>query len=170
MSLEFWPASDWAMQSFSLALSDIGTSSNCHPGHRAINHPAGIRLHFLNSYQFLQGTKRPLWALGSKTVSSLWGFWFWFMSDVENDCGEREKVYTRTLFLLLSNFNKAVTKLLLIATECEHLLNSRSRSDRPLFVYIRASPCKLPHWRNCTKIKSSSSSHCKSPTWWSHYS
>eukprot|EP00064_Thunnus_orientalis_P002016 superscaffoldBa00000140_g2022 len=71
MSLEFWAASDWAMQCFSLALSDIGTRSNCHPGHRAINHAAGIGLHFLNSYQFLQGTKRPLWALGSKNVSSL---------------------------------------------------------------------------------------------------
>lgn len=60
MSLEFWAASDWAMQCFSLALSDSGTRSNHHPGHRAINHPAGTGLHFLNSYQFLQGTKRPL--------------------------------------------------------------------------------------------------------------
>lgn len=30
-----------------------------------------------------------------------------------------------------------MTKLRLIATECDHLLNSRSWSDQPLFVYIR---------------------------------
>ena len=41
------------------------------------------------------------------------------------------------LFLLLSTFNKALAKLPLIATECEHLLNSRPWLDRPLFVYIR---------------------------------
>lgn len=51
-----------------------------------------------------------------------------FMSDAENDCGERERKFTHILFLslLLSNFNKAMNKLLLIATACEHLLNSRS--------------------------------------------
>ncbi|KAI9528919.1 hypothetical protein NQZ68_015685 [Dissostichus eleginoides] len=65
MSLELWAASDWATQGSSLALSDSGTRSNHHPGHRAINHPAGTELHFLNSYQFLQGTKRPLWASSS---------------------------------------------------------------------------------------------------------
>lgn len=52
-----------------------------------------------------------------------------FTSDAEKDCGgkEREREFTHILFLslLLSKFNKAMTKLRLIATECEHLLNSR---------------------------------------------
>ncbi|CAB1435675.1 unnamed protein product [Pleuronectes platessa] len=74
MSLEFGAASDWATRCSSLALSDSGTGSNRHPGHRAINHPAGTGLHFLNDYQFLQGTKRALWALGSKNLSTLSGF------------------------------------------------------------------------------------------------
>lgn len=39
---------------------------------------------------------------------------------------EREKTHTLILSLSLSMFNKAMTKLQLIATECEHLLNSRS--------------------------------------------
>lgn len=38
----------------------------------------------------------------------------------------REKTHTVFLSLSLSTFNKAMTKLRLIATECEHLLNSRS--------------------------------------------
>lgn len=38
---------------------DSGTGSSHHPGHRAINHSAGTGFHFLNSYQSLQGTKRP---------------------------------------------------------------------------------------------------------------
>lgn len=79
MSLEFWAASHWAMQCFS-SLRDSGTRSSHHPGHRAINHPAGTGLRFLSSYQFLQGTKRLLWALGSQNFSSLWGSWgLWAM-------------------------------------------------------------------------------------------
>lgn len=58
-----------------------------------------------------------------------------FMSDAEKDC-ERKDAHTLFLSLSLSPFNKAMTKLQLIATECEHLLNSRSWSDRHLFVYI----------------------------------
>lgn len=42
--------------------------------------------------------------------------------------GGKEREFKHILFLslLLSTFNKAMTNLRLIATECEHLLNSRS--------------------------------------------
>lgn len=99
MSLEFWTASDWATQSFSLALSDSGTRSNHHPGHRAINHPAGTELHFLNCYQFLQGTKRPLWALSSQNFSSLRSLRF--MSDAEKDCGESRQTHTLSVSIIV---------------------------------------------------------------------
>lgn len=50
-----------------------------------------------------------------------------FMRDAEKDCEEkRVRFYTHTLSFLLNNFNKVMTKQRLIATECEHLLNSRS--------------------------------------------
>lgn len=52
-------------------------------------------------------------------------------------------------FSLISVFVKAMTKLKLIATECKHLLNSRSWSDQPLFVYACHHgnfPSKLLHY------------------------
>ncbi|KAJ8368158.1 hypothetical protein SKAU_G00081860 [Synaphobranchus kaupii] len=55
------------------AVSDSGTGSNRHPGQAAINHPAGNRrldqAHFLNGYQFLQGTKSLLSGLGNQLLS-----------------------------------------------------------------------------------------------------
>lgn len=61
-----------------------------------------------------------------------------FMSDAEKDCGgEREFTHTLFLSLVLSTFNKAMTKLQLIAAECEHLLNSRlDQISHCLFIYV----------------------------------
>lgn len=96
-------------QYFSPALSDSGTRSS-HLGHSAINHPAGTAHHFLSSYQFLQGTKRPLWAFGQpKLLLSL--RILRFMSNAELNLLERH------FSPLWSNFNEALTKLQLIATK-----------------------------------------------------
>lgn len=96
MSVEFWEASDSAIQCFSLALSDSGTSSNHHPWHRAINHPAGTGLHFLNSYQFLQGTKKAF--VGFRQLELLPSLRILrSMSDTERDC--RGKTHTYFFFL-----------------------------------------------------------------------
>lgn len=97
--------------------SDSGTESNCHPGHTAINHPAGTGLHFLYNNQFLLRTKRPLWALGHRNLCPLLGSWaLWALLQRR---WRKERVSIKTSDSLNTQ-NEAMTMLFLMH---KYLLN-----------------------------------------------